>query len=203
MKRIMLIGDIHGQFEIYFKIIEQIDCDYSIQLGDMGIGFPDTQIEYNSIFPIENKHKFIRGNHDNPLVCQNHQHYLGDFGINKDGIFLVGGGNSIDKEWRTPFVDWWPDEELSYQQFNQIIDLYSKEKPEYVITHAPPLELLPLTSQFNFIDENNTSKCFSEMLKIHKPKKWIFAHMHTNFNQIVDSVNFICVDQYSYYILEI
>lgn len=201
--RIMFVSDVHGEFLSYFNLINfTADIDKSYQLGDMGIGFPDTPRDYNNIFPIKNKHKFIRGNHDNPEVCRLHEHYLGNYGITSEGIFYVSGAFSVDKQWRTPYVDWWPNEELSTIELYKAIDLYEKEKPEIVMSHCPPLELIPLTSTFDLVIESSTSKSFSEMLKIHQPKKWIFGHMHKNLKTVINNTEFICLNIMEYYILE-
>jgi len=194
------IGDVHGEFEEYFKIVNLLEND-SIQLGDMGIGFPTTPQGYNESFGWDN-HNFIRGNHDNPEVCRKHKNYLGDYGITKEGIFFVSGAHSIDKDFRTPMIDWWPDEELSAIAFNLCLDLYEKEKPDLVISHSCPTELLEYTSSFNLIISSNTSSCLSEMLRIHKPREWIFGHMHSNWSGEVLGVNFCCVDSLIPYTIE-
>jgi len=52
-----LVGDIHGRYETYFKLIESIP--YSLQLGDMGFNYAPL---VESVDP--ERHKFVPGNHD-------------------------------------------------------------------------------------------------------------------------------------------
>ena len=66
------IGDVHGKWKKYKRIIK--DCDASIQVGDLGLGFVRKhgwsagQIYSNPphYAMVKGDHKFIRGNHDNP-----------------------------------------------------------------------------------------------------------------------------------------
>jgi predicted phosphohydrolase len=197
---ILLIGDIHGDFVNYYKIINNFKNFKSIQLGDMGIGFGIEQ-DHAKKFPIPLKHKFIRGNHDNPSVCRKHKNYLGDYGITKDGIFYVSGAFSIDKEQRTIGIDWWDDEELSIRQMEDVISLYEKEKPEFVISHSQPNEFVDEVCSPNF--KSKTQDCFSEMFKIHQPEKWISGHLHKNVKMFIQNTEFICVDSLYYYMLKL
>lgn len=90
-----LIGDVHGKFDRYGEILTGLPC--SIQLGDMGIGFG-----LDDLFPKADptKHRFLRGNHDNPELCRRHPNYLGDFGF-EFGIFFISGAFSVDRHLRT------------------------------------------------------------------------------------------------------
>lgn len=199
--KLTLIGDIHGEFKTYFSIVNNLS-NKSIQLGDMGIGFPDTPETLNTIFPIENKHKFIRGNHDNPFVCRNHEHYLGDYGLTNDGIFFISGAWSIDRQWRTLGKDWWYEEELSVIDFDKCLELYETHKPEIVISHGCPMEVQKFTTLESSY-QSRTALYMSEMIKIHKPKEWIFGHMHSDWQGEVEGINFVCVNQLTTYTIEI
>lgn len=73
MKSIRFIGDVHGNWKRYKKIIN--DCDTSIQVGDFGVGFISKiteQVHSNPPYDHMKRgdHRFIRGNHDNPNVCK-------------------------------------------------------------------------------------------------------------------------------------
>lgn len=200
-KEVVLIGDIHGQYYNYFGLVKQFSEYETIQLGDMGIGFGYKFDILDKEFPIDKKHKWFRGNHDNPEVSKRHKNYLGDFGITDNGIFFVGGGYSIDKEFRTIGRDWWEDEELSINEFNNVLEVYETLKPEFVISHSQPSELIDII--FNQRIECRTQQYFSEMFKIHQPKKWISAHLHLNYKTQIERTEFIVVDTLNYYRLEI
>ena len=127
------IGDIHGRFDTYQYMIAKMPLKggnngmgCSIQLGDMGIGFPYGKQGLKSCSPdLGKNHTFIRGNHDSPQDCEKHPRYLGNYGYNEQtGIFHISGAFSIDKIHRTPYISWWPDEEFNYEQQINCIKLY-------------------------------------------------------------------------------
>ena len=100
-----LVGDVHGKFHRYEKLIK--DCDASIQVGDFGVGFfyifgdhrvPMANPPYDSIK--KGNHRFIRGNHDNPDVCRRQSYWIPD-GTIEDHVLFVGGAHSIDRHIRT------------------------------------------------------------------------------------------------------
>ncbi len=72
-RKMHFIGDVHGYVKTYLKYINRRIKGPSIQVGDMGMGFvkfPDSW---------DDQHTFIRGNHDDPEVCQAHPNYRSKF----------------------------------------------------------------------------------------------------------------------------
>ena len=186
----IFIGDIHGEFARYKAIINQ--RPNSIQLGDMGVGFPDYD---PSQFPEFYYHRFIRGNHDNPEVCRKHPNYLGDYGfIPQHSIYYVSGAWSIDKNLRIPGLSWWEEEELSYKQFLDVIKQYKEVEPKIVISHDCPLSVMK--SMFDLQPyPSRTGQAFNSMLEEHKPKFWVFAHHHVPAVRVkhIDGTTFVCL----------
>lgn len=192
------IGDVHGKFRAYTAIAEA--ATESIQVGDFGVGFG---LDAPVVGP---KHHFIRGNHDNPEECNNHIAYLGDFGIDFGmfgNIFFAGGAFSIDKEWRTPGLDWWAGEELTEEQRQKAGDIYVKNKPPIVVTHCCPAEAQ--TELFHFPNEypNPTIYFLSSLLIFHKPKVWIFGHYHRSVDRVLDGVRYIGLNELKYIDLDV
>ena len=205
MRDIFLYGDIHGSFK-YFE--EQLNRNkgLGIQLGDLGIGFRQEIINpaffYDNTQPYKiptltnfecsrEKMVFLKGNHDFPEMCRSHPNYLGEFGIFK-GMFFVSGAWSIDKEFRKEGVDWWPDEELSISQGYDALELYDKTKPDIVLTHECPLDILSYVHH-NIIP-TRTGQLLNEMYHIHHPKHWYFAHHHVSFEKILFGTHFKCLN---------
>lgn len=192
---ILLCGDIHGDW-IDLQNILQKNRGIIIVLGDVGIGFPTLDKNKSSItrtnFECDpNKLKWIRGNHDNPEMCQSHINYLGDFGIFKD-IFFVSGAYSIDREFRTEGVDWWADEELSIEKGYKVLDLYSKTKPNIVISHDCPQSILKYIH--HQVISTRTGQLLDELLNIHKPKYWYFAHHHLSWEDNINNTFLKCLN---------
>ena len=132
-----IVGDIHGKindFRFYSLGIGRSmkageSYDLSIQIGDYGLGFSNSQKDQNiNEWMKENpQHRFIRGNHDNPAVCKEMAGWIPDGTVEGD-VMYIGGAWSIDNPnappgWyqRTENVDWWADEQCSDDQFQQML----------------------------------------------------------------------------------
>jgi len=173
--------------------MKQDKYDCSIIIGDVGIGFPFGDWNLPVLHP---NHKFIRGNHDNPEVCREHTNYLGDFGYLKEqDIFFVSGGFSIDKQFRTENITWWPDEELSYKQGIDVLELYGEVKPRVVISHECPTAIKPyvLTNTYKFNIVSNTESLLQKMFSMHRPEYWIFGHHHKRLEMEIGTTKFIAL----------
>lgn len=198
-KKLRLIGDIHGKFNEYIKLID--DCDHpSIQLGDHGIGFVISDITgkyftYQPYVPHHN-HKFIRGNHDNPAICKIHPSYLYD-GYCADNYMCIGGAVSIDAAWRVKNESWWEDEELTHSELNNLVVDYTQNKPDIMLTHECPESIsnLVLGNSPKFEIPSRTRQAFEAMLHFHKPKLWVFGHWHKSFDYCLAETRFICLTE--------
>jgi hypothetical protein len=188
---IRFIGDVHGKFSQYLDIILPDQIQNSVQVGDMGVGFHNvthnTMSTHPHIHMKNGNHRFIRGNHDNPAFCRDPEHSKGMWipdGKIENNIMYVGGATSIDKAWRTESVDWWPDEQLSYNDLNVMIDTYMIAKPEIMITHECPDFIADvMLAKYNrrkFEETSATRQALQAMFQMHKPKLWIFGHWHMN-----------------------
>ena len=189
------IGDVHGKFRRYRDIIR--DCEHSIQVGDMGIGFRDLNGEPLANLPFESmskgNHRFIRGNHDNPQECRNHPYWIKDGAI-EDDMMLVGGAFSVDWKFRTEGLSWWSDEELSRTELLNLYDLYRSVEPRIMVTHTAPL-FVPEQMGIKIWSgqENRTEKALEAMWREHKPEIWIFGHWHKSFDRVIMGTRFICL----------
>lgn len=187
------IGDIHGNISVYLRIINTLpENSTSIQLGDMGLGFVRSKMELQEL----KNHKFIRGNHDNPDVCRRHPNYMGHYGyIENCELFYFGGGYSIDKRFRTPFMNWWPDEELSLYHCRKAKKIYEEKKPKIVISHECPTEVknYVLTNYFKMNFSSRTELLLQSLFEIHQPDIWVFAHHHRYREVEIDNTKFVCL----------
>jgi Calcineurin-like phosphoesterase len=215
---IRFIGDIHGQFGRYETLIEC--CHGSIQVGDLGVGFlrwPHGGEQSNPPYDkmVAGNHRFIRGNHDNPHVCRKHSQCIKDGTIEGDMMF-IGGAQSIDQAYRIEGFNWWPEEELSIKELNELVDKYRKAKPRVMVTHDCPEEVasivlarMPYEFSPSKIDfKSRTRLAFQEMFSAHSPDFWIFAHYHFAFDHVLrggreKGTRFICVAQDTFTDLDI
>ncbi len=181
------IGDVHGKFDQYYNVLESLNGD-TIQVGDMGIGFG------RNLSP--NHSYFIHGNHDNPDLCHVYNGFLGRYGyVNIDGykIFYVSGADSIDKCLRTIGVDWWENEQLTYREMSNAINIYNGA--DIIVSHDCPASLYP---KFNIRDKNLsiTAKGLDVIFQhSNKPKLWIFGHHHKSHQIWDNGIDFRCLDE--------
>lgn len=215
MSKIVLIGDVHGHTKQYQKMIRRRFADKrTIQLGDMGIGFKGV-----GLHEMPSQHRWFRGNHDDPEKCHQNVNYMGadDFGyLPQDNLFWLAGAFSMDKAWRVSGVSWWSGEELSYNQLQAAIDLYTKVKPKFVISHEAPSEaaknmLLRLAS--TGLDGgyfaakldctmSRTAEALQVMFDAHQPKFWAFGHYHVDREFQWRGTTFRCIAELNTYELD-
>lgn len=205
-----LIGDCHGYYDRYMKIISQ--STNSVQIGDMGVGFRNHHGEVTGNPPydvmVANNARFIRGNHDNPGVCRNHKQWIPDGHMettpNGTRIMYIGGALSIDKHMRTEGYNWWPDEELSYYALDRIMQDYIKFKPDIMITHECPNFVAYQISRGNlYEDDSITRKAFDNFWEAHQPTYHFFGHWHQNWQYTEGKTKFICIDELNYVDLDV
>lgn len=211
-KKLAIIGDVHGKRGEYLNITDKYE--YTFQVGDMNFS-------YNHMHSLDpEKHKFIGGNHDNYslLLGDPVPHYLGDFGtwkINDDlKIWFMRGAWSIDKSWRTPGIDWWPEEQLTNEQCEEAYDDYVKTKPDIVVTHDAPKRIYPYLGlpvydgnlwavNSNCYIPSRTPEILDKMLNRHTPKMWFFGHHHRSLNRVENGCKFICLPELGVFEMEI
>lgn len=189
-----LIGDVHGHIQSYEQIASK--CEFSLQLGDMAVGFRG--VTYPKLNPI--KHKFIHGNHDNPKECEKISNYLGRSGLYKienTEIFYISGAYSVDKAYRTIGVSWWENEELSHQEMVRCTEHYAKVLPKIVISHDCPTIVQPVS----YISK--TTNLLDSLWKTYKPNMWFFGHHHLDFVKIIDGCEFHCLNELSTFNLKL
>lgn len=194
MGEITLIGDVHGKYDSYCKIVRQKERHpFTVQLGDFGFKYSTL----NNLDP--SCHKILGGNHDNYDVVQNCPHYLGDFGLyelNGVSFFYYRGAYSIDRQYRTIGIDWWDKEQLRIEDFQKAREVYRQAKPDVVLTHDCPqevaMQILPPGSQ---LYENLTGWALNELFSIHQPKIWRFGHYHRSWKMNINGTEFKCLDE--------
>lgn len=160
--------------------------------------------EYNKIFPWTTA--FEDGNHDNfprlnalprRIWCGGEIGVIANkllhlrrsqiFNINGKSFFVLGGANSMDKEFRTPHVTWWPEELVNKREKNQALAVLEDANWEvdYVITHAGPY--LPIRNAFSdFIQTTNPKSRYYDPVEFFLDKiygklsfkHWYCGHYH-------------------------
>ena len=193
MAKIKIVGDVHGKTGIFTNIIK--DAEYSLQVGDFG--FRTAWMWMNANYNPDN-HKILPGNHEEYTHIT--EHSLGHYGKHNLGgmeFFFVRGAFSVDKLQRTENVTWWADEELGMKELLDALDIYTKVKPDIMITHDCPGNVYGVS--YDLFSRpwipNRTSQVLQEMFERHQPQLWIFGHWHIAIAKYVKSTLFICLDE--------
>lgn len=187
---LVVIGDVHQKIDEYARIIKNIDNNInSIQVGDFGFA---NEHEWHLKNIDHTKHKINFGNHDDYTYLDK-SHSLKNWSLSPNGIMTVRGAHSKDKALRFENIDWWPNEELNYEQMQDVIDLYIANKPKIMITHDCPYEVRQ--SLFGINDKSITTNGLQAMFEAHQPELWIFGHHHSSKNEIINGTKFICLSE--------
>ena len=99
--------------------------------------------------------------------------------IDGSTIFTMGGAASADKMWRRPFVDWWPCELPSEQNFEEArtkLDSVNWDV-DYVISHTCATSFLESTMGSSG-ESDRLTDFFDELEERLNFKRWYYGHFH-------------------------
>lgn len=186
--QIAVFGDIHCKYEYLERLIEDLNRDGELthlaQVGDFGYMWPKTRkiIDTKGL-----SLNFCHGNHEAALALNQ---YPKDFFPNIvyrpfgsiteiDGyrIMWAGGASSIDWEYRTSGVDWFPDHEnISKEQLDFAL---SQKKPIHaIICHEHPDKIV-WNETFPIFDIGRGNRiALQELLDHFKPEFLFHGHYH-------------------------
>lgn len=200
MDKVLIVGDIHGEWGKLNKLINNKEPDIVIQCGDFG-WWPKMEHVSDTLYnrrkgnkwklkgvkPGNSKVYWCDGNHeDHSMIKQNG--YINEVYDNvyhasrgstlelKDGrtILFIGGSDSIDKKYRTPSIDWFFEENISLKEFERAMNV--DKKIDIIISHTCPYRF-PVIEQYKDYGDCNRY-ALDLILKKHKPDKWYFGHWH-------------------------
>lgn len=215
---IMLVGDLHGDYARADHAIQEAHANgitEMIQCGDWGMIWP------NKYGPMENQTKrlsnclmrnkvhmrFIDGNHDVfselfPLERTDHNltlnltyQHRGSSHTYPDGtkVVFMGGAPSIDYEWRTPGISWWPEEQITENDVNRAL---SHGRADIVIMHdaAEKPEGLKETSNMTF-NMRAADSCMRvrRVLDVLRPALRVHGHYHVKYTKMYNATKVVGV----------
>ena len=125
--------------------------------------------------------------------------------VNEKKILCVGGAVSVDRTLRKEDIDYWSNENFSYQE-----DKLNKVRGDIVITHSAPSFCFPqskseisewLKNDLKLdkdITEERTlhDKLYEKLILNGKhPSKWIYGHFHHSCRERVEETEFILLNE--------
>jgi len=194
--RMIFLGDIHGDHHFAKSIATRYPKDKVIQVGDFGVGFISSN-ELNENFP-DNLY-FFCGNHDKRREAPMIKGYMGDFG-EFDDIFFVSGADSIDKDWRTPEVNWWEDEELNCNQMKQCLEAWERSDKNILVAHDIPQSFAEYV--YKIYDNSATRNLLQVMIEVRKPKIVVAGHHHKSITGELNGIKYRGIDINEVYEIE-
>ncbi len=185
-----------------FALSKMTREDYVIVLGDFGL-FWKKGDKYNArnmqqVQDLPYTLLFLDGNHENfdwlenfPVIekfggkvqwCgKNILHMMRGEIYTIDGkrFFVCGGATSMDKEFRQPYVSWWPEENISSAEARKAIENldHATEPIDFILTHTCPESIVEQMFKVPVIYDV-TAK-FLDVIKDRLPSTpWYFGHWH-------------------------
>jgi hypothetical protein len=160
---------------------------------------------------------FIDGNHDdhNRILTLPTEHMFGsDVGeVIKDKMYhlrrgriynikgykflTIGGGLSVDKQYRIENKSWWSGELLNEEDKSKIKKIIEDNNyyTDYIITHVPPQTIINkmeanclLYNNYNLKEKDPTSIFLENIFALMTFKKWYCGHMHIDYSFFNNSV---------------
>jgi predicted phosphodiesterase len=191
--KILVLGDIHGDFGTMNQLISKKNPEIILQTGDFGF-FPHLNIfradSFGNNIRVEKKVPKVNnaklywacGNHEDHWELKNltsneiwpNVFYMkrGSILTLPDGrnVLFMGGANSIDKNSRTLGIDWFPEENLTYADVESVP---KDSKIDIVISHTCPNEF-----DIGCYDVDSNRYALSYILDTFRPSLWYFGHWH-------------------------
>lgn len=198
--KLRIIGDTHGEIELLMK---EHNCDYTLVLGDFGVSGRNLTKLNKHLKETNNKVLFVDGNHEyfNKLKrLPELEMFGGKVGKYAENIFWLkrgevyevegksiltfGGAFSVDRVYRTEGVDWFPEEQFSSLEFENLSNNIEKynNKFDYIFTHDCPEHIVRYIHGFNSY-KNKTSDLLENIYKTCEFEKWYFGHHHVDFKK--------------------
>lgn len=197
---VAFVGDVHGKLYAVSQQVKNFPDSVKniVFLGDIGFGFFEDGILENEFLVNIPEHIniwLLRGNHDNPSRWDVEYipnlyprlNFIKDcdvLNINGKRFLAVGGGISIDRDYRIEGKSYWPDEYVKLPYKGQLEDnihgiiSHSGIKPPVLESKSHPL--ITYGSDELKADLKREENIFDIILNKAKPKEWFYGHYHVH-----------------------
>jgi len=222
---VYLTGDTHRGFdrlEEILYLVESADEDVLVILGDVGINYHGGESDYalkRELSELPLTLFCVYGNHEQrPENISSYEETQWNGGtvywepefpnliFAKDGeiyeleelrCLVIGGAYSVDKYYRTRGVNWWEDEQPSYEIKHRVEDRLEAEnwKVDVVFSHTCPYKYRPINAFLPMSEEMENSVDSSTELWLDKIEeklyysRWYSGHFHTDETR--DKIHFL------------
>lgn len=195
----LAVGDIHAEWGHLNALMSKRQPQYVLQCGDFG-WYPSMEPRdmehYGRTWSLRGLKvppgctvHWCDGNHEehpalaewqaegNPVQLYDGVVYQprGSTLVLPDGriVLFFGGARSIDKEWRTPGFDWWPEEIPKTGELKRAME---HDHVDIIVSHTCPIEFK--MEGFSEDEWDPVRYDLSLLLDRYKPERWFFGHWH-------------------------
>lgn len=212
--RILAVGDMHGDLgaweDAVLPAIERYDPDALMQVGDFGLGWDADYLDKldDLLATSERECYWIDGNHENHEMIDDivggewdvaHKtsqwttYFPRGYRWTWGGVQCigVGGAYSVDKPARTPFVDWWPGEELTDDDVEAAL---TAGQCDVMFAHdtfsgfTVPGIPEPQYDAFFALCAPNRDRLYQIVQSV-RPKLYVHGHYHVPYTRRVGEIN--------------
>lgn len=202
---IYVTGDMHADYSRFEerKIRKLKKNDILIICGDFGFIWDGSEKEEKILNSIGKKRfttLFVDGNHENFDLLDKYevtdwnggkvQHISGNlyhlmrgqiYDLEGKKFFILGGGESEDKETRIEMGTWWPQEAPDINEMRKVVEKLDSigRNVDYIITHEPPAHIKNLFDN-SMRSLTGLNVFLDEISKQVKYKTWYFGNLHIN-----------------------
>lgn len=194
----LYVGDVHGEAGRLKELLRYArkigEYDRCVQVGDL-----DTDETAPFDFTQDwGRFYYIEGNHDNYTKLNPHRHIpRGSIG---NGVLYIGGAWSIDRLYRVAGHNWFPDEQLTYSQFDRILNHPKLSTVHTMVCHDTISSCYPLLGVDMYASsENWHPQALESIFDVCKPSVYIHGHHHTRRDYTYKGCEFHCLSTLSYY----
>lgn len=219
-KKIIVFGDWHGNTQFALKALNyayvEEFADIYLHVGDFGIWPQTISKKSNSYISLLEKELtsqdkelwFIDGNHENFEILENLKSDSRGLGIVSPHIFHIprghqwewngkkilgfGGSVSIDRNDRTPYISYFPQEEISMSDLNTALQ---KEDVDIIISHDAPSGYKPVPDRKFGKDIDEDCERSTEIIKFlidkWNPELLVHGHYHTKSEKLYNNTSII------------
>jgi predicted phosphodiesterase len=186
----LVIGDSHGKFNGFIALAKFALENYEgigqiVSAGDFGI-WDFTSLTNPFSIPL----RFIDGNHECFPMIESGTYRKNFVGIDyiprgtiDNGILYCGGASSLYMG--NEGIDWFPEENISYRQFNEIaerIENFIKENGEgsiqVMVCHDTIMQSYKKIISVHETDRDSNAMALESMWRIANPQRYVHGHHH-------------------------
>ena len=221
--KILVCGDVHGEWNFLNKLINKKLPDIILQCGDWGWWPGQHGLRHRDVFGrihvfdsygVKNRHTKIfwcPGNHEDWWDLLRNRSQGGPYETQKDvfymprgstltlpdgrNVLFMGGADSIDKDARVMGIDWFPEEIITQKDVYDLPDA----KMDIVISHTCPTEFQAgldrkLPTWRLEKFQDPSRHALSYVLNFYKPSLWFFGHYHVYVEGKFENTKWTCLN---------